>query len=152
MLQWLGNMFGTASAAERVIDNVSKGIDKLWYTEEEKSEDRMKAVKEGNAVYMEWLRSTMGSRVARRFIAVVVTVLWALQWLASLILSVAAVWVDPSLVDPMLASAEIVQTSGIEITGAMMVVLGFYFLGNKADGFIKVALEKFQGKDNKEVK
>ena len=39
----VGKIFGTGDAAGKVVDNISNGIDKLWYTEEEKSEDKLQA-------------------------------------------------------------------------------------------------------------
>lgn len=151
MFGFLGKLFGTDKAAESVINNVSKGIDKLWYTDEEKSEDKAKAVREGNAVYMEWLRSTSGSRIARRFIAVIITVVWALQYTVALVLSAITPWI--SSVETVLAIKETIvalQTNGAQMDAAMMLVLTYYFLGNKGDQLIEAAINKFKNNKNKE--
>ena len=151
MFGFIGKLFGSDKAAASMIDNVSSGLDKLWYTEEEKSEDQAVAVKEGNEVYMEWLRSTSGSRIARRFIAIVVTIVWSLQYVASMAMNVAAPWVsDPKVVKAMMETADALSANGEQGNAAFMIVLGFYFLGNKGDALIKAAVGKFSKK--KDVK
>lgn len=143
MLSFFKNIFGTSDAASKIVDNISSGIDKIWYTEEEKSEDVAQARREGNAVYMEWLRSTTGSRVARRFIAIIVTLIWASQYLASLLLGMIAPWVEPEVAKSMMESAKFLSENGEQGNGAFMVILGFYFLGNKADMMFRSAVDKF---------
>jgi len=143
----LSKMFGTGDAAGKVVDNISSGIDKIWYTEEEKSDDRRQATREGNQVYMEWLRSTSGSRVARRFIAVTVTLVWCLQYVASMLVSCIAPWMtDPTTTTALMQTAEALTLNGEQGNAAFMIVLGFYFLGNKADGLFKAAVDKFTKK------
>ena len=152
MLGFIGKLFGSDKAAASIIDNVSKGIDKLWYTAEEKSEDKAKAVREGNQVYMTWLQSTTGSALARRFIAVVVTLVWSAQYLGSLLLSAIAPWMsDPLVIKAMMESADVLQSNGEQGNAAFMIVLSFYYLGNKGDALIQAAVAKFSNK-NKEVK
>ncbi len=146
MFGFLKQMFGTGDAAEKVIDNISAGIDKIWYTDEEKSEDAAQAKREGNAVYMEWLKSTSGSRVARRFIAITVTLIWAAQYLVSLLLGMIAPWVDLETSKALMESAKFLAQNGEQGNGAFMVILGFYFLGNKADEMFKSAVSKFTNK------
>lgn len=147
MFNFLGKMFGTDKAAASLIDNVSKGIDKAWYTEEEKAGDKAQAVKEGNAVYMEWLRSTSGSRLARRFIAIVVTLIWSAQYLMSLVMATAAPWFeDEKTITAMMKTSEALTANGEQGNAAFMIILGFYFLGSKADALIQGAVDKFAKK------
>lgn len=144
MLQWLGKLFGTDKAAESLVNNISSGIDKLVYTTQEKSEDAAKARLEANQIYMQWLQSTSGSSIARRFIAIVITVVWASQYVFSLLLATLAPWfTDQVIVDAMMASAKALAENGEQGNGAFMVVLGFYFLGNKADALYESAVKKF---------
>jgi hypothetical protein len=150
LFEFLGKMFGSDKAAKALIDNVSTGIDKVWYTEEEQATDKAQSVREGNQVYMEWLRSTSGSRLARRFIAVTVTVVWSLQYIVSLGMATAAPWFsDKDIVDAMMKTSEALITNGEKGNAAFMIVLGFYFLGNKADALIQGAVEKFTREDKK---
>ena len=147
MFGWIGKLFGTGDASAKMIDSISNGIDKLWYTEEEKSEDRAAAKREGNTVYMEWLRSTSGSRLARRYIAILVTTTWTLQYILALILGCSVPWIDtPSTVEAINATIDSLKENGSQMDAAAMIVLGFYFLGNNADSLIEAAVGKFTGK------
>lgn len=151
MFQFLGKLFGSDKAAASLIDNVSNGIDKLWYSDEEKSDDKAQALREGNQVYIEWLKSTSGSAIARRFIAIIVTLVWASQYVGSLLLSSIAPWIgDPLIVEAMMKSADVLQNNGEQGNAAFMVILSFYYLGNKGDALIQAAVGKFtKDKSNK---
>ncbi len=151
MFSWLGKLFGSDKAAEALIGNVSNGIDKLWYTEEEKAEDIREARIEGNKVYMRWLESTSGSRVARRFIAVVVTVIWAAQYAGSLLMACIAPWVsDPEVMKAVMETSRVLQENGQQGDAAFMVILAFYFaFGSSGDNLRAKAIEKFTNKSGK---
>jgi hypothetical protein len=147
MFSFIGKLLGSDKAAESLIDNVSKGIDKLYYSSEEQAEDKAVAVKEGNQVYIEWLKSTTGSALARRFIAITVTLVWALQYLGSLILSTLAPWMDdPDIIEAMMVSSEVLQNNGEQGNAAFMIVLSFYYLGNQGGALIQAAVDKFTKK------
>ena len=49
MFSFIGKMFGSSKAGEKIIDGVTTGIDKLWYTDEEKAGDAAQAKREGMA-------------------------------------------------------------------------------------------------------
>lgn len=152
MFKWVGKLFGTDKAAASLIDNVSNGIDKIWYTDEEKSQDVIAAKKHANDVYMKWLEGTSGSRLARRFIAIAVTVVWVAQYVFSLALSAIAPWTDPETTKLLMESANILSQNGQQGDGAFMVVLGFYFLGTKGDTLFKAAVDKFTNKNHNNKK
>ena len=144
MFGFIGRLLGSDKAAASLIDNVSAGIDKLYYSSEEKAEDKAKALRDGNIVYMEWLKSTSGSAIARRFIAIVVTLVWAAQYVGSLALSAIAPWMtDEAVVEAMMKSSEVLQANGEQGNAAFMVILSFYYLGNKGDALIQAAVNKF---------
>lgn len=151
MLGWIGKLFGSDKAATSLIDNISNGLDKLHYGDQEKAENRAEAVKEGNRVYMEWLSSTSGSRIARRFIAIVVTLIWAAQYAGSLLMACIAPWItDPHTTEALMQTSRVLQDNGEQGNAAFMIVLGFYFLGSKADRMFSAAVDKFSNKkDNK---
>tara|TARA_B100001059_G_C17734553_1_gene528105 strand:+ start:368 stop:820 length:453 start_codon:yes stop_codon:yes gene_type:complete len=150
MFGWLGKLFGTDKAASSLIDNISRGLDKLHYSEQEKAEDRAQAVKEGNQVYMEWLKSTSGSRLARRYIAIIVTTVWVLQYIVSLVLGASTPWIsDQVTVEAIHATITSLKNNGSQMDGAAMLILGFYFLGNKADALFDAAVDKMKGNNSK---
>lgn len=143
---FIGKLFGTDKATEKIIDTVSSGIDKIWYTEEEEAEDKAQAKREGQAFLIEWLRSTSGSRLARRLIALIVVGIWALQFLLIQIFMIISVWVENS--KPFKDSADIIKDNIDQSTGATMLILAFYFAAPHMEPIVKGALEKF-GRVNK---
>lgn len=67
-------LFGSPDAAVKTAGTIAKGIDAMVYTDQEKAEHKAKA--------MEWLgkymESTQGQNLARRYIAMIVTLQWAM--------------------------------------------------------------------------
>lgn len=72
MLNFFASLF-TPSTVEKVADGVYNGVDKMFFTDEEKSEASQKILD----WKLKWFEATAPQNVARRFIAVVVTLLWA---------------------------------------------------------------------------
>ncbi len=94
MFSFLGKLFSSSGAGEAIVESVSSGIDKIWYTDEEKADAVATARREGYAVYMTWLQSTTGSRLARRWVALLVTGIWALEHITAVFFAQVAVFVD----------------------------------------------------------
>ncbi len=90
MFGFISKMFGSERAGDKIVDGVVNSIDKIWYTDEEKADAVATARTEGYAVYTEWLRSTSGSRLARRFLAIMVTGPWAFAHTLGLLLDAVA--------------------------------------------------------------
>lgn len=57
---FLKALFPGADAANKVIDATTKGIDKLFYTAEEKADDKARAKREAAAMYIKWMEATSG--------------------------------------------------------------------------------------------
>ncbi len=75
--------------------------------------------------------------------AMVVTIVWAFQYIGSMILSAISPWVSSEVSLKLLESANVLSSNGEQGNAAFMIVLGFYFLGNKADELISAAVGKF---------
>jgi len=147
MFGFLGRMFGSDKAGAAIIDNVSSGIDKIWYTEEEKAEDQAQAKREGMAVYMKWLESTSGSRVARRLIALMVTGIWVIEHLGAVMAGVGGIWADdPTKLNETSRMLADHATNNNTLVG---VVLLFYFGGPAAIDASKGMIERWTSKDKK---
>jgi len=142
----LGNMFGTKEAGAAVLNSVTNGVDKLWHTDQEKAEEAAKARTEGFAVYMEWLKSTSGSRIARRFIAFIVTGIWAIEHLTSVLFGLFGIFAD----DPkkFLEASDMFARHANENNALVGVVLLFYFGGPAAIDGVKGLVEKWTNKTN----
>ncbi len=124
---FLSKLLGMDGAAESVVNNVSNGIDKLFYTEEEEAEDKAAARREGYAVYMEWLKSTSGSRVARRLLAIGTFCMWSVPLLGSVVMRVAAIWSEDAT--KILSAAGEMQSLSLDMIPLVALVYGFYFGG-----------------------
>ena len=140
-MSFWGRLFGSDKATEKLIDNVSNGIDKLWYTDEEKAEDRASARREGQTVMMAWMKNTQGQNLSRRLIALCITFVWLLMFLISAVLNVVAIWQSPEAAELIMASSGVIKESAQDLTSAVMLILSFYFaapyMGSIAEGALK---------------
>ncbi|PNX50663.1 MAG: hypothetical protein BV456_05930 [Thermoplasmata archaeon M8B2D] len=143
--EFFGNMFGTAKASEKMLDGITNGVDKLFYTAEEKAEDGAKARTEGFAVYMKWLESTSGSRVARRVIAFMVTGIWVFEHLMSVLFGAIGIFVD----DPTkyIEASKMFAEHASSNNSLVGVVLLFYFGGPAAIDGVKGLVMKWTNKN-----
>jgi len=139
----LGNLFGGVKAGEKIIDGVSNGIDKMFYTDEEKADDGAKARSEGMTVYMEWLRSTSGSRLARRLLSLGTFSIWSVEHIAAMGFKLAYIWIPT---EQLLAAGKLMTEQANNDNSIMGVVLLFYFGGPVAADAITGLVTKWVGK------
>jgi len=100
-------IFGSADTTKSVIS----GIDKAWFTNEEKSE-----------YFLKYLAATQPQNLARRLIAIVVVLLWALLILVAII--VYRFDVDYGLF--------IFDTLKENVNTPFSIIIGFYFAAHLA--------------------
>ena len=143
-MSFWGRLFGSDNAAEKLIDHASNGLDKMFYTSEEKAEAGAADRTEARKMVIEWLKNTQGQNLARRLLALMIASVWLLQYLSVQALSIAAVWSDNT--DKLMRSAEVIQDNIGQMTGAMMLLLGFYFAAPHMSNIVEAALSKF-GRD-----
>lgn len=143
MFGFLGSLFGSQKALGGIIDGVTNGLDALVYTEEEKAGDAAKERAKAREMVVEWMATTKGQNLARRFLALIITVVWLLQYVGSMALDIAAIFVD--------APAKLTEASAVigerasGMTGAMMLILAFYFAAPHMGKIAEGALKKFGG-------
>jgi hypothetical protein len=133
---FLGRLFGSDKAADTIIEKTSKAIDAIVYTDQEKAEDFAKSRTEARGMLIAWLQATQGQNLARRLLAMLIAAVWLVQYLGSWALSIVSIWsTDP---DRIRQAATITGDYASSMTGAMMLILGFYFaaphLGTIVDG------------------
>ena len=140
----IGKIFGTDKAAAALVSNTTNALDKLWYTSEEKAEDKAKATTEARTMVIEWMKATSGQNLARRLIALVVTSMWVFTKTMNIGFAIAIKWVDnPILAVKLNETLEIMQDNSSDVTSAMMLVLAFYFSAPFMGDIAKGALNKF---------
>lgn len=158
MFGFIAKMFGSQKAGEKIIDGVVSGVDKLWYTKEEKAEDAAQAKREGMAVYMKWLESTSGSRIARRLLAVGAFLIWAIEHITAVIMRVLSNWwgdvtkiVDGVSVttNKLALSADFLTETALEMQTLVAVVFAFYFGGPVLVDASANMLKKWAGTEEK---
>lgn len=160
MLGFLGRLFGSEKAGEKLVDGALSAVDKVWYTAEEKAEDAAKAKTEVMTVYMKWLESTSGSRLARRMIALMVTLPWFLAHTLSLLIDAITPFIDGTETiskmvegkivestvlssDKWITAADSLSTNATENNALVGVVLLFYFGGPAAVDGVKGLVDKW---------
>ena len=141
---FFGKMLGSDKTIEKSIDTVSSGIDALFYTDEERANDGAKERAQARQSLIKWLDATQGQNLARRILALVITGVWLLMYLAATILAVCALWSTHA--DQLKAGAKIIGERATEMNGAMMLILGFYFAAPHLGSIVNVAMKKFGGK------
>lgn len=107
-------LFGSPDAAVKTAGTIAKGIDAMVFTDEEKSEHKAKA--------MEWLgkymEQTQGQNLARRMIAMVVTIQWAVMLNVAVLLQ---------LLEADKKSDYVFKVMDECVNEAFMLVMVFYF-------------------------
>ena len=146
-MSFLGKLFGTDKARDALIDGTVKGLDALYYSKEEKAQDAAKGRTEARTMVIEWMKNTQGQNLARRVIALMVTVVWLSQYIIMQILSVFAIWtnnVGVVTADKLLESSKVVGDYADSMNGAMMLILAFYFAAPYMGKVVDTAMSKLK--------
>lgn len=146
-LGFLGKIFGSEKAMGSMVDGVVNGLDKLVYTKEEREEDAREERKQARSMVVDWMAKTSGQNLSRRFLAFVITFTWLFMYLLSAGMQVVIVWIEDDIVyTRLLANAATVGDLADGMTGAMMLILGFYFAAPHIGNIVGPALERFGNK------
>lgn len=146
MFGFLGRIFGSDKAIEKGVDSLSSGIDKLFYTSEEKADNEMIMRQKAADLLVNWMGATQGQNIARRLLAMMIAFTWLIMYLAATIMNIAVIWItDNVTIANIQASADIVGERATEMNGAMMLILGFYFAAPHLDKVVEKAMDKFSG-------
>ena len=143
-MRLLGRIFGSDKVLEGAVNGVTKGLDALVYTDEEKAGDAAKDRSEARGVIVDWFKNSQGQNIARRFLAVIITAVWLTMYLVATFLDVFSIWAtDPIKIQD---AAKIIGERAWEMNGAMMLILAFYFAAPHMGSIVEAALGRFGGK------
>lgn len=116
MRKIFGAIFGSSKNTETIVDGAVGGLDKMFFTKEEKSEANAKLAD----WYLKYLAATQPQNLARRLIALVVVILWALLIVAG----IAIRWFSYEMSD------FIFEVLRDLVAEPFLLVMGFYFLAH----------------------
>lgn len=141
-----GKIFGTEKALSGIIDGVTKGLDALVYTDEEKAQDAARSRSEARAMVVNWMAATQGQNLARRLIALSITGVWLSMYLLSVICSMIAIFVNSAGVvtaEKLAAVGVIARGAASEMDAAVMLILAFYFSAPFMGDIAKAVSKKY---------
>jgi hypothetical protein len=128
----VSKLFGSSKSGEKLIEGAMSGIDKIWYTDEEKADDIQAAKRNVMTVYTKWLESTSSSRIARRVLAIGVFSMWALEHTTALGFRAASTFTNDTGVITAAKFQEValmLSNSADEMQPLVAFVFAFYFGG-----------------------
>lgn len=147
MFSILGKLFGTEKALTGIVDAAASGLDKLYYSDEEKADDAAKARSEARQMIIQWMASTQGQNLARRLIALSITGVWLGMYLVSVLAQMVATFTNTHgavTVEKVNEIGRIAQDSGQDMNGAVMLILAFYFAAPHMGDIASAALGKMR--------
>ena len=141
-MSFLGTLFGGSKAADKMVDATVSGLDKLFYTKEEQSDDRKEMNIFAGNMFIEWQKNTQGQNLSRRILALSIAGTWLAQYWASMIINIitASTEGDTTKLDRV---SEAIGGNADAMTGAMMLLLGFYFAAPHLGKIVDGAMTKF---------
>ena len=111
----LSKLFGSDKVVGGVVDGIYNGVDKLVYTEEEKSDNFARILK----LYEPF-------KIAQRLLALIFGIPYAIGWMATFVASFYVEDVDAQL-----------ELLGGDMGNIVLAIVGFYFLGGAMTGALK---------------
>ena len=143
----IGKALGSEKALAKTVEAASSAIDKLVYTEEEKADAAAAKSAAIQGCVVDWLKATQGQNLARRLIALSVTFSWLGFKILGVAVATAAVWNSAAFTDAEKLAKLVELYAGFtaDMTGAVMLILGFYFGAPVLGDVAKTALDKFAG-------
>lgn len=140
---FMGRVFGSDKVLEAAVQGVTNGLDALVYTDEEKAQAASGDRSEARAMVISWMQATQGQHLARRLIALSITGVWLFQYFVSWGCVFAAVF-TPTQTSLLLNQAAQLTTSHADsMTGAVMLILSFYFAAPHMDKIVGAAMNRF---------
>ena len=86
---FFGRIFGSPENTGKTLDMIKNGLDAVVLTQEEKIQYSQKAVE----LYLEFVKmANSGPDIARRFIAILISIFWSLALFGCFFLATAGIW------------------------------------------------------------
>ncbi len=122
----LSNIFGSSKNTETIVNGAVSGLDKIFFTKEEKAEANERLAD----WYLKYLSATQPQNLARRLIAMVIVSLWALLVLLGIVsFAIETFWFVGEDGEAVIALF-IFETMNELVHQPFMMIMGFYFLAH----------------------
>lgn len=151
-MSFWGKLFGTEKALTGIVDGVTKGLDALVYTDEEKAADAAADRSEARQMVVQWMAATQGQNLARRLIALSITGTWLGMYLISVLCGMVAVFTNNAGVVTAAKITEvgtIAKAAAVDMNPAVMLILAFYFAAPHMGDIAKAVTNRFTKDVNK---
>ncbi len=145
-MSFFGRLFGTEKALEGVVEGVSKSLDALIYTDEEKAKEAARDRSEARRMVVDWLAATQGQNLARRLIALCITGVWLGMYLISVLAGMFAVFTNDSgaiTAEKFNQVSTLAQKAAFDMSPAVMLILAFYFAAPHMGDIAKAVTSRF---------
>ncbi len=153
MFGLIGRLFGSDNSINKSIDLVATGLDKIFYTKEEKAEDERQARAEGAKQFLKWMEATSGQNLTRRFIALTILFSWIAWYTSGVVLRITAIWVkDPVVHAKMAEASQIAIDMGMNFNTEISLIIGFYFAAPYMDKMISPVMKNLSRRADKNDK
>lgn len=116
MKKILGAIFGSSKNTETIVDGAVSGLDKMFFTKEEKAEANQKL----SEWYLKYLEATQPQNLARRLIAIMVVGLWTVL----VLVGVAAYQFDETF------ALFVFDVLAEVVMNPFLMIMGFYFVAH----------------------
>lgn len=131
-MSFWGRLFGSTDVIKQAADGIYNGVDKAWYTDEEKAEG-----------FLSLLKAYEPFKLAQRLLALTVAIPYVVTWLMSAIMIVVSAFVDASYGKQIEEGARLLGELNNDTLGTpVALVLGFYFGGGALEGVVSRFREK----------
>lgn len=151
-MSFWGKLFGTEKALDGVVNGVTRGLDALVYTDEEKAKDAAADRSEARQMIVGWMAATQGQNLARRLISLSITGVWLAMYLLSVLCATVAIFVNSEGVvtaEKINAVGAIAESAANDMNPAVMLILAFYFAAPHMGDIAKAVTGRFTKDINK---
>lgn len=121
---WFTALFSSQTVVEKATDGLYNGIDKAFYTAEEKEGDQQKRID----MFMKLLPLTQDASPARRYIAMIIMLFWLIIGIDVLVLINLSLIFTTQTEMFKEAIKAIIEFANSYVLTPTSIVLGFYFL------------------------
>lgn len=125
-MSFWGRLFGSSDVIKQAADGIYNGVDKAWYTDEEKAEG-----------FLALLQAYEPFKLAQRLLMLTMCVPFAVAFLLSILMVIVSPFVGNALGKEMEEAARLaLELMGDVIGTPVAIIVGFYFGGGAVEGIV----------------